>query len=104
MAYEGKYICKTPYDLNNATMSERLGSCDAADKDSNPPFYARQICIENCHYDGSRVHNFGRKTKKSKTKKSKSKKSKKSKSKKSKKSKTKKSNKSKKSKKKSARK
>jgi len=98
MAYEGKYICKTPYDLNNATMSERLGSCDAADKDSNPPFYARQICIENCHYDRSRVHNFGRKTKKSKTKKSKSKKSK------TKKSKTKKSNKSKKSKKKSARK
>jgi hypothetical protein len=93
MAYEGKYICKTPYDLNNATMSERLGSCDAADKDSNPPFYARQICIENCHYDRSRVHNFGRKTKKSKTKKSKSKKSK------TKKSKTKKSNKSKKSKK-----
>lgn len=75
MAYEGKYICKTPYDLNNATMRERFESCEAADKDSNPPFYVRQICIENCH-NGSRVHNFGHKTKKSKTKKSKTKKSK----------------------------
>ena len=101
MAYEGKYICKTPYDLNNATMRERFESCEAADKDSNPPFYVRQICIENCH-NGSRVHNFGRKTKKSKTKKSKtkSKKSKKTKKSKTKKSKTK----SKKSNKKSARK